>query len=302
MKKLTYLIIHCTATREGVKVTRQDIERWHLVQRGWSRVGYSDMIHLDGTIENLRYYNDDHIVDDNEMTWGVKGVNGISRHVVYAGGLDENYKPSDTRSEKQLLAMAKYIKKTIEKHPHIKIAGHNDFANKDCPCFDVGAWLTDVGVPPINIHKPKFFELNKEGIRMESKSFDTSNIVNLDKYKGLQLSTVDGPGKYGIDATVKVVDFGISLANAIIYSYKDGELNLFDLQYAIKPLMKVPAAFKNIKQVGKELGELDSVERATILNKIKSELNVDDVKAQRILDKSLKAVDALYDLVDEIVS
>jgi hypothetical protein len=50
-KKLTYLVIHCTATPEGRDVTKEDIIRWHTAPkskggRGWSIVGYSRMINL----------------------------------------------------------------------------------------------------------------------------------------------------------------------------------------------------------------------------------------------------------------
>ena len=63
MAKLEYLIIHCTATPEGMNISREWIEQVHLVKNGWSQVGYSELIHLDGTIETLVEYNDDDFVD-----------------------------------------------------------------------------------------------------------------------------------------------------------------------------------------------------------------------------------------------
>ena len=48
-----YLVIHCTATPEGRHITSDDIRRWHLKERGWKQVGYTDMIHLDGRVERL---------------------------------------------------------------------------------------------------------------------------------------------------------------------------------------------------------------------------------------------------------
>jgi len=156
MNHLKYLIIHNTATPEGREVTKRDIEHWHLspvpIGRGWSRVGYSDLIQLEGNLVNLNSFNQNEIVEDQEMTWGVKKINRYSRHLVYAGGLDADGKSKDTRTIKQYKSMECYVKYTILRHPHIKIAGHNQFSNKDCPGFYVPQWLRDIGVNGKNIY------------------------------------------------------------------------------------------------------------------------------------------------------
>jgi N-acetylmuramoyl-L-alanine amidase len=157
-KQLTYLVIHCTATPEGREVSADEIRRWHTSPkpkgRGWKQVGYSDIIHLDGTVENLVPYNDDDVVDTWEITNGASGINSISRHVVYAGGVsaDDVKKAKDTRTWLQELAMITYVKETIARHPNIKVAGHNQFAQKACPSFNVPIWLMAIGVPDKNIY------------------------------------------------------------------------------------------------------------------------------------------------------
>ncbi len=157
-KQLTYLVIHCTATPEGREVSADEIRRWHTSPkpkgRGWKQVGYSDIIHLDGTVENLVPYNDDDVVDSWEITNGASGINSISRHVVYAGGVsaDDVKKAKDTRTWLQELAMITYVKETIARHPNIKVAGHNQFAQKACPSFNVPIWLMAIGVPDKNIY------------------------------------------------------------------------------------------------------------------------------------------------------
>lgn len=148
-KPLKYLIIHCTDTPAGRSVSRQDIERWHLEERGWSRVGYADMIHLDGIIENLTPYNTDDFVDPWEITNGAYGFNRIGRHVVYVGGGDE----TDTRTFEQLEALEAYVKQTIKNHPQIKVVGHNQLSNKSCPSFDVPSWLRGICVDKKNIEE-----------------------------------------------------------------------------------------------------------------------------------------------------
>lgn len=156
MAKLTYLVIHCTATQENVNVTSTTIRRWHTSPppqgRGWKQVGYSDMVHLDGRVENLVPYNDDNNVDAWEITNGASGINSISRHVVYVGGIDKKGKPKDTRTTAQKASLLAYVKEMIEKHPDIKIAGHNQFAAKACPSFDTVKWLMDNGINSKNIH------------------------------------------------------------------------------------------------------------------------------------------------------
>lgn len=157
--KLELLIIHCTATPALRPVYKQDIIRWHTTPveqggRGWKQVGYSDMILLDGSIVNLVPYDDDQEVDPWEVTNGVAGINRKSRHVVYVGGLDySGTKAKDTRTPQQLNAMTHYVLETILKHPNIKIAGHNQFANKACPSFYVPEWLRIIDVDEKNIYE-----------------------------------------------------------------------------------------------------------------------------------------------------
>ena len=146
------LVIHCTATRDGREVTSDEIRRWHTSPvskggRGWKQVGYADMIHLDGKVENLVPYNEDDVVDPWEITNGAKGYNSYSRHVVYVGGLDsKTKKPKDTRTPEQLKSMAEYVRAFHARHPQVEIKGHNEVAAKACPSFDVQEWLKTIGV------------------------------------------------------------------------------------------------------------------------------------------------------------
>lgn len=151
MKKLHYLIIHCTDTPQGRKISAQDIRRWHIVERGWSKVGYSDMVHIDGSLENLTPFDQDAQVDPFEVTNGVLGMNGVSRHVVYVGGQKEG-KPYDTRTEEQYYALETYVKYMILRHPNIKIAGHHQFSKKKCPSFHVPEWLQSICIDEKNIY------------------------------------------------------------------------------------------------------------------------------------------------------
>lgn len=152
MAKLKYLVLHCTATPEGREVTAADIRRWHTSPvskggRGWKQVGYTDIIHLDGTVERLVDNNEDANVDPWEITNGAKGYNSVSRHVVYAGGCARDGKtPKDTRTQAQLKAMEVYVKDFHKRFPGVRIIGHNEVAAKACPSFDVQKWLKSIGI------------------------------------------------------------------------------------------------------------------------------------------------------------
>lgn len=150
-RRLRYLVIHCTATPAGREVTADDIRRWHTLPewaggRGWKQVGYTDLIHLDGKVERLVDNNEDAWVDPWEITNGVKNYNGVSRHIVYAGGLDAYGNSCDTRTPEQLEAMAAYVRDFHDRFPDVRIVGHRDLAPKDCPCFDVASWLKSIGI------------------------------------------------------------------------------------------------------------------------------------------------------------
>jgi len=153
MAKLKYLVIHCTDTPEGREVSKKDIERWHIKERGWSRVGYSDMIHLDGELENLINWDQDDDVESWEISNGARGHNFHSRHLVYVGGCNRNkepwmnhYPPKDTRTPYQKETLSIYVKFMIKRYPNIKVVGHNQLGNKACPSFNVPKWLREIGI------------------------------------------------------------------------------------------------------------------------------------------------------------
>lgn len=149
--KLKYLVIHCTATPPEREVTKEDLHEWHIVNNGWSRMGYSDLIHLDGSLTNLHKWDNDGEVDSWEITNGVRGFNGVARHVCYVGGLDDKGNNADTRTNAQVKSLATYVKMHVLMHPDIKVAGHNYFANKGCPCFDWQNFCLGIGIPKKNI-------------------------------------------------------------------------------------------------------------------------------------------------------
>lgn len=152
MKKLEFLVIHCTATPAGREVTSDDIRRWHMSPppqgRGWSQVGYTRLYHINGGVEQLVANNEDGFVDTWEITNGVAGRNSICQHIVYAGGMTtDNKRPFDSRSFAQKEAMKRDVLLLHRNFPEVRIVGHNYFdKGKACPSFDVQSWLSSIGI------------------------------------------------------------------------------------------------------------------------------------------------------------
>lgn len=122
------LIIHCSATPEGVDYTVDQIRKWHK-QRGFNDIGYHYIIYRDGSIHKGR--------PENKIGAHCKGHNAISLGICYIGGLAKDCKtPKDTRTEAQKKSLVTLLTALKKKYPDAKIYPHYKFANKACPCFN----------------------------------------------------------------------------------------------------------------------------------------------------------------------
>lgn len=128
-RSIVEIINHCTATPEGKDYTVDDIRSWHKA-RGWSDVGYHYIIYRDGRIMLGRPVGQIGAHVENHNT----GTIGIS----YIGGLTSDAKSAkDTRTPAQKSSLLWLNQQLAKKFPVRKITGHNQYANKACPSFDV---------------------------------------------------------------------------------------------------------------------------------------------------------------------
>lgn len=128
MRIINKLIVHCSATREGMNISRDTIRDWHLA-RGFNDIGYHFYIDLDGNIHKGR--------DIAKIGAHSKGQNRSSIGICYCGGVESDGKtPKDTRNEAQKEALLCVLRTMKAMYPDAVIHSHRDFANKACPSFD----------------------------------------------------------------------------------------------------------------------------------------------------------------------
>lgn len=137
MRELKRIILHCSATPEGREVTVDEIRKWHK-RRKFKDIGYHFVIDLEGNIHKGRRIE--------EVGAHTKGENRDSIGICYVGGCDEDLNPKDTLNAKQAGAFVLLVTALRRQYGHLTIHGHNEFANKACPSFDVKqkfGWLDE---------------------------------------------------------------------------------------------------------------------------------------------------------------
>lgn len=136
MRRFNKIVVHCTATPSGRDLHVKDLRRMHVVERGWSDIGYHFIICLDGTIEVGRPLS--------MVGAHCYGHNVDSVGIAYVGGL-LNGRAKDTRTEAQKeslrLLIGQLTCKAIEEGFGLpRVYGHRDLnPAKECPCFDAVA-------------------------------------------------------------------------------------------------------------------------------------------------------------------
>lgn len=129
-RRITEIIIHCSATPQGRHVTAADIDRAHRA-RGFSGIGYHFVIYLDGSVHATRPLS--------RPGAHCHGHNYNSIGVCYIGGVadDRHLTPLDTRTPQQVSALRALVTHLRATFPTATVHGHCEFAHKACPSFNV---------------------------------------------------------------------------------------------------------------------------------------------------------------------
>lgn len=124
------ITVHCAATSEGKHFTVKDIRAWHM-QRGFSDIGYHFVSYARGGIYTGRPIG--------QIGAHVLGRNASTIGICYIGGLDASGElAKDTRTLAQVNDLMWLIQELLQAFPSIRrISGHNEYAAKACPSFNV---------------------------------------------------------------------------------------------------------------------------------------------------------------------
>ncbi len=129
MRKITLIIIHCSATPEGRSLDFEACRYEHIHHRHFRDIGYHFYITREGEIHRGR--------EIEKVGAHCKNHNSHSIGICYEGGLSADSKPMDTRTLEQKGALLALLRELRGVFPEALIVGHHDLNPvKACPCFD----------------------------------------------------------------------------------------------------------------------------------------------------------------------
>ncbi len=145
MRKISLLVVHCSATRASMDIGIGTLRRWHQ-ELGWRDVGYHYAIRRDGTVEPGR--------PEAQVGSHVRGHNANSIGVCLVGGVGDDGKPANNFTPAQMAALRNLLTELLGRYPGARICGHRDLSPdkngdgkitpnewvKACPSFAVADW------------------------------------------------------------------------------------------------------------------------------------------------------------------
>lgn len=157
-RKVSGLVVHCSANAEGVDIGAKEIKRYHIEERGWVDIGYHFVVRIDGTIEPGRDLNKAgaHVSGHNATTIGICCVGGLEATTDAKGRIVAKKNKAgrtiskDTRTSEQKESLRWLLTQLAQALPIRTIKGHRDYSPdlngngtiepsefiKSCPCFD----------------------------------------------------------------------------------------------------------------------------------------------------------------------
>lgn len=103
----------------------------------------------------------------------------------------------------------------------------------------------------------------------------------------------------------ELVDFALDLTQLGLDVAKDKKVDMADLGLLLSNMPKLIAGgiagFENVDQLPHELKDLSVEEAAELVAHVMAKLSIEDAKAKLVLEKSLKTLAGVYELVKAIV-
>ena len=97
LSKINFIVVHATDTKTSMNISTDDLRQWHVIENGWSDIGYHYLIKFDGSIHTCR--------DEKYQGAHCKTVNDKSLAIALEGG----YGGEDNFTEIQKSALLHFI-------------------------------------------------------------------------------------------------------------------------------------------------------------------------------------------------
>lgn len=141
MRPISEIIVHCTATRPAWMLASKtsekvaEVRRWHVEDRGWKDIGYHFLIDRDGTVAEGRPLDQvgAHTQGHNTGTVGISLFGGHGSAAT--DKFSAHYTPEQDKALRAL------IENISAAYKITKVSGHNEYAAKACPGFNVPTWF-----------------------------------------------------------------------------------------------------------------------------------------------------------------
>jgi hypothetical protein len=134
MRAIDKIIIHCSATPPSMDIGATVIRSWHK-GKGWKDIGYHYVIRRDGSLEEGR--------KEKVVGAHVRGHNAHSIGICLIGGTKAGGGTQYNFVKAQMTELKRLVTELMGRYPEASIHGHNEFAKKACPTFDVKVWVDD---------------------------------------------------------------------------------------------------------------------------------------------------------------
>ena len=162
IKELKYLVIHTTASPQNWSLQTLNNFFRNLFNVRKENRGYHVVIEPDGKVtRRIPHLSPSSYAVETFVGDDIRINNSNSEHIAFIGGIDKNGKGVDNRTPAQVKAMSEIVLWYVRQYPNIIVLGHNQVANKFCPCFSVPRYLGTLGISEKNIYKTDNFNVLK---------------------------------------------------------------------------------------------------------------------------------------------
>ncbi len=159
MRRISLIVVHCSATPPSADIGAEEIRALHagpkdtfvtwngklVACKGWDDIGYHFVVRRDGRVEVGRELDirGAHAFGYNDLSIGICLIGGI--HESPLGYRQDGAKPDCNFTRDQWYALETLVTDLKGTWPGATVLGHRDLAGvtKACPSCDIPAWWSE---------------------------------------------------------------------------------------------------------------------------------------------------------------